>query len=513
MNTNIKISGTDGESTIDRSKTITQPPTSKQKSVEQSVKIDQIGKESIHSPKSQTTKESQLKGKISESLQGLKDPITEKLGVKILKPSTEKFDKTVSESQLLEAKRINEEIAALLKNLDRSNARETLQKVKEFPKNYHTLQVRLACMKADPKIETWEALTYPSAKTLLEEKNKGVISLKAFLRKPGIWLPEIDRINLKIMENMLIRLGRVMTDNPEFPSDASETRKTSMEVAAFQRTMTKPQRTKKKSVTIARGAPSAGKTSYLQGVFALACDDIKVTLLNHFLGLNSQQTHFQSTAITDSFRDGAEKMFGQALTTDALFVSNEAIIKKIAEAKKNKQQTRMTDIHVDLKTLCCRILKRTPYEPIMNFKSLSDSYQQSLVNRKSSIDLVKENLNTINEYKITSWKDGRFVTVAELDPETNKINIIDQDEYNRIVNANQDAIAKEIVDIGKTVITDDFIAEFIRGMPTDAAAVFKTALEKYKDKTLGEALNAHSEVAIEELSAGARVIQKALPSF
>lgn len=431
------------------------------------------------------------------------------------------------------------EVGELRRNLTSSNARATLDNIKAYGRDVDTLQARLDCMRLDSSIETWEALTCIPTNILKAVKdqglkNKNLDAFKKMLCVKGAWIPEIEGMHLKIMHNMLTRLGHVMREPGQIAAESeiaaeietkieSEMRAAKREVAGFQKTMKKlktnllkgadREKPAKRMLTLARGAPAVGKTAFLAGQFALACDDIKVLILNNLKGLTPQQTHFESTAIVELFRTSAEEHFGQGLTNDALFIQDDVILAKIADAKKGNQQIRMTDIQVDFKTICCRILKRSPYEPRMNFDILSKSFRASIENRAKALAMVKGNPDVFKEFTLTVWNGRGYDVVAYLDQATGKLVVNNPKEFEKIVDADSAKIQAEIEEVGNTIITEDFIKEFTAGMPEETRKEFSAALGKHLGKPFSVALDEHSKAPITRLSVAAEVMKQAETPF
>jgi len=321
---------------------------------------------------------------------------------------------------------------------------------------------------------------------------------------------------LTIQQNLLVQLTKVMTKK-----EGKE-----CEIKAYQCNFFRLQkkeekensRTKQAPVCIARGMPTSGKTSSLTDIFALSCDQVKEFILQHFNGLNPQQTHFQSTAIIESFRITAEHFFKQHITKDALFPDNVSVELELKSARATGQRVHMIDLSVPFLVLCCRMLKRSLYSPRMPFEFLKESFIKLKCNGAAVFSLVDSYKDIIDDYRLQAWDQERntFTLVAHLaEPVLGKKIFVVKDgkEFEKIISTFSESmmvkLSKELDVIGAEPITSLLIDKVIAGMPEPIAGEFKTALEKYMDRTLGDALRDHSMEPILAPSSGAREVQMA----
>lgn len=377
--------------------------------------------------------------------------------------------------------------------INQDNSRSVLSNLLKLARGENTYNARLACLKADPSIESWQALTRdPEALKALQKSDWG--GFTARLMAPGVWLPEVDSLNANILKNLTTTLS-------------------SQYAATFQSLLLGPDPIEKKDIAIVRGAPSAGKTSFLKGRFALGADDVKNMIQNRLPGLTMPQVHTQGAALLQSFLGSMERKFDQALTRDALYLWPKDFDGKLGVAvSRGEQKVAVHDIQVDLATLCCRILKRSTDEALMNFDTLSIFFKASLENRQGTIESVENNRDVVSEYSLTAWDGTKPVTVAERVPGSNTIEVKDAALFAEHVARDPAAISAEIQRVRDTVIAPGFINLFVRDLDPATAKVFTQALSRYEGKTLSQALELHANKAHVPTSIAARVLEQVLPS-
>ncbi|MFO2464863.1 hypothetical protein OOJ96_13275 [Pseudomonas sp. 15FMM2] len=358
----------------------------------------------------------------------------------------------------------------------------------------NTYQARLACLQADPSIATWEALTRDpeELKTLQKNDWNGFVTR---LTEPGVWLPEADSHNANILKNLTAALG-------------------GQYAGSFQSLLLGSDPVEKKEIALVRGAPSAGKTSFLKGRFALGADDVKNMLQNRLPSVTMSQVHFQGVAVLQTFMSSMERKLDQALTRDALYLWPKDFDSKLnLAASKSEQKVAVHDIQVDLTTLCCRILKRSTAEALMNFDTLSTFFKASLESRKDTLASVEKNQEAVSEYSLAAWDGSKLVTVAERSPGTGAIEIKDAALFAEHVARDPAAISAEIQRVRDTVIDPAFIDQFVRELDPAVAKVFTQALSRYEGLTMSQALELHANRAHVPMSTAARVLQQVQPGL
>ena len=362
-----------------------------------------------------------------------------------------------------------------------------------------TLKSMLIPMRDSATRESWKELTLPERRdALMSAKSESQAALKSELAKPKTWQPEVDAIHLNILHNLLVKYGNAYADHENG--------------GTIKGILSDPSTAKQKGVVIARGTPAAGKTTFLKGVFSLAADNIKVMLKERMPGLTSQQVHFQSTALLQMFEKAVKEKIPQAITIDALYITNDAVSDKMKSAVENGQKVSIHDIQVDLKSLCCRMLKRGADEPRMNFDFLSGTYKRSLENRSGTISLVNENKKHVEGFSLSLWdpEAGCNVKLAEFKPDMDGVKILNKELYSKVTNPNIDDIDKEISSTQNLQIDDEFIRTFTSSMPDSIKSEFTEALNAYRGFTLKKALDMHMTKVSTEPSLGTRVIEKAI---
>lgn len=373
----------------------------------------------------------------------------------------------------------------------KGNAKEVLAYLKMLPKSENTIKARLECLKADQAMDTWLALTYPSNEEMVAQKGQGAYAFKEFLGSSGVWLPEIENINHNIINNLLVR----------FSGEYS---------ASFVELMLGGESAEARDIMLARGTPCAGKTSYLAGNFAIAADDAKSMLMDRIPGSTNDQVHFQGTSIIQKFEQALQEKFLQVLTSDALYLTIDAIENKfnaLIEAGRN-QKVSVRDVQVDLVTLCCRMLKRGGNEPKISFDTLGGYVKSSLVNRQKSIELVEQNKVYVKDYSFSAWDGERYVQVARFCHERGTVVAVDETLFEQYVTSVGDDF--DIEKARSTVINADLWDLVVDGLEAQEANRFLEALKRYEGMTLGQALNVHARQVDVELSVAARVLKDVL---
>ncbi|WP_433736610.1 hypothetical protein [Pseudomonas putida] len=378
--------------------------------------------------------------------------------------------------------------------INKHTAKSVLSELVKLPCSENTYSARLECLKADRSIPTWHALTRHPEK-LKELEQTDLPKLEACLKEAGTWLPEVEAINVNVMMNLTAKLAA------EYE-------------ASFQSLMLEEGIVEKKDVLIVRGAPGAGKTSYLSGGFSLCTDEVKNYLQNRMPGVTMPQLYMHAYTLLGRFMSEMESKFAQSLTQDALYLYPELIDKKIqvVELQRGEQKALLHDIQVDLTTLCCRMLKRSTYEALMSFDFLSQRFRSSLDRRQETIQLVIEKPEIISEYSLSVWDGTKSVKVAERSADSQDIIIHDQALFDLQVSRDPVAIEAEITRVRDTVINEAFISSFTVGFEPAIATVFKDALSKYDGKTMAEALELHRDRDHVATSVASRVLADVIPS-
>jgi predicted nucleic acid-binding protein len=378
--------------------------------------------------------------------------------------------------------------------INKHTAKSVLSELVKRPCSENTYSARLECLKADRSIPTWQALTrHPEMLKELEQTD--LPKLEACLMEAGTWLPEVEAINANVMMNLMVKLAA------EYE-------------VSFRSLMLEEGIVEKKDVSIVRGAPGAGKTSYLSGGFSLGTDEVRNYLQDRMPGITMSQLYLHAYTLLDSFLSCMESMFSQSLTRDSLYLYSGVIESKLqlVELQNGMQKAAVHDIQVDLATLCCRMLKRSTSEALMNFDLLSQYFRSSLERRQETIELVQEKPEIISEYSLSIWDGSKSVKVAERSADSLDIIIHDQALFDQQVSRAPVLIDAEIARVRETVIDEAFISSFTAGFEPAIATVFKDALSKYSGKTMAEALELHRDRDHVATSVASRVLADVVPS-
>ncbi|PAM84551.1 hypothetical protein CES87_08380 [Pseudomonas sp. ERMR1:02] len=349
-------------------------------------------------------------------------------------------------------------------SINKHTAKAVLSELVKLPISENTYAARLECLKVDPSILTWHALTrYPDKLKELEQTD--LPKLEKCLAGAGVWLPEVESINANVLKNLMVKLA-----------DQFE--------ASFQCLLLETEAPEKKDVLIVRGAPTSGKTSYLGGNFTLSTDEVRNYLQDRMTGITMPQLHMHAYTLLNHFTMNMEKKFSQVLARGSLFESPKLVDSKLQAIRlqEGKQKAAVHDIQVDLRTLCCRMLKRSTEEALMGFDYLSQRFRCSLENRQETIELVQKNQEIINEYSLSVWDGSKSVRVAERSVDSQDIIIHDKALFDQQVSRDPVLIEAEIAHVRDTVIDGAFISDFTAGHEPAIAVVFTDALSKYDGK-------------------------------
>ena len=390
--------------------------------------------------------------------------------------------------------------------IDASNARGLLNELIRRPLSENTFSERLACMRADPTITSWQALTRdPDGLQKLQDNerkawsspaaaDKSLPTLAQALTKKGVWLPEVENFNVNILKNLTTQVAEKY-------------------LAQFQSILQDPAPAKARDVSIVRGAPSAGKTTFLKDQFSLNTDAVKNMIQDRMPGTGMMQVHDQAVALVQQFSASMEKRLAQPLTRDALYLWPNDVKQKITGVTKVSTGPNLNfhDIQVDLTTLCCRILKRGTDEAVMNFDVLSRFFSAGLEHRNQTMALVKDNQSLLKEYSLSAWDGTKNVLVAQLEPNSKAIVVKDQAIFDSLTARDKDVIKAEIDRVRDTVIDTHFIDTFTAPLADEPANAFRSVLSAYMGMTFKQALEQHSQRKPVVTSIASRVLTGVVP--
>jgi hypothetical protein len=387
-----------------------------------------------------------------------------------------------------------------------SNARDILQALIRRPPSENTYRERLECMRADSSITSWQALTRdPEQLKRLQENersawsnpagfDKNLMPLAQALRQKNVWLPEVENFNANILKNLTTQMAGKYLEQ-------------------FQSILQDPAPARAGDVSIVRGAPSAGKTTFLKGQFSLNTDAVKNMIQDRMPGTSMSQVHDQGVALVQQFSGTMEQRLAQPLTRDALYLWPKDFDKKMTDVgnMSGEPRLRFHDIQVDLTTLCCRILKRGTDEAVMGFDMLSQFYKAGLEHRGASIQSVKDSGSSLKEYSLSAWDGNRNVLVAQQAQGSKDFVIHDPRLFDKVTTWDKDSVQAEVDRVSGTTIDAPFINRFTASLPEAQAAPFREALSVYTGLTFKEALQQHAMRKPVATSLGARMLAQVVP--
>ncbi|WP_434698602.1 hypothetical protein [Pseudomonas sp. D1-1] len=376
--------------------------------------------------------------------------------------------------------------------INKRTAKAVLAELLRQPRSESNYANRLACLSADRSIQTWQALTHdPETLKVLEQTTP--TALPSRLAEPAVWLPEVEKIHTNVLMNLMSKLAGEYS-------------------VSFQSLALGREEAEIKEVSIVRGPPGAGKTFYLKGGFSLGGDEVKNYLQNRMPGLTMSQVHLQGSVLLDRFMSSMERKLEQSLTRDGLYL-NPLIFEQKLQAvglQDGRQKAAVRDIHVDLTTLCCRMLKRSTDEALLGFDYLSQSFRLSLENRARTIELVGEKHGNISDYLLLAWDGSKNIKVAECPAGLKNITVYDHSLFDQLVMRDPALIDAEIARVGETVIDGAFISRFTAGFEPTIAALFTEALSTYDGKTIAHALALNLDRGHVATSVASRIIARAV---
>ncbi|CRM92731.1 hypothetical protein [Pseudomonas sp. 22 E 5] len=391
-------------------------------------------------------------------------------------------------------------------SINSSTARGVLNQLIGTPLSENTYRERLACMIADPSITSWQALTRdPGQLQRLQDNERlrwadpaaadeTLPTLAQALGKKNVWLPEVDNLNANILKHLTAQVAEKY-------------------LTQFQSILQDPAPALSQDVSIVRGAPSAGKTTFLTGQFALNTDVVKNMIQNRMPGTSMLQVHDQGAALVQQFMSPMEKRLGQPLTRDALYLWPNDFNQKIADIARLSQEPKLHfhDIQVDLATLCCRILKRGTDEAVMDFNVLSQFFSAGLEHRGPSIESVKNSQDRLKEYSLSAWNGQQNVLVAQRAPGAKDFVIKDQALFDKVTARDSRSVQAEVERVRNTVIDAPFIEAFSAPLTPAQASAFGAALRRYEGQTFEQALKQHAQRKPVATSVAARVLASVVP--
>ena len=379
-------------------------------------------------------------------------------------------------------------------SINKHTAKDVLSELVKLPVSVSTYAARLECLKSDCSIPTWHALTHnPERLKALEQSDYS--EFEENLKGRDVWLEEVESINSNVLMNLLVKL-------------------IAQYKASFQSLLLEAGVDEIKDISIIRGAPAVGKTSYLKGGFSIGTDEVRNYLQNRMPGVTMSQLYTHAYTLLDQFMSSMESKLSQALTRDALYLYPGLIENKLQAVglQKGNQKAKVHDLQVDLKTLCCRILKRSTDEALMSFDVLSQYFRSSLENRKEALESVQKRHELISEYSLSVWDGSKYIKVAERTADSQDFIIHDKALFDQQVSRDPALIELEIANVRDTLIDRAFISNFTAGLEPAIAVVFADALSKYEGKTMAEALELHRDRDHVATSVASRVLADVVPS-
>ena len=245
---------------------------------------------------------------------------------------------------------------------------------------------------------------------------------------------------------------------------------------------------------------------------AINPDPIKGQLVKAHEGrISTQQSHFEGSAMSQRVEKEMLSRPGSSLVLDKRFAGRDDIPQLLKDI--GARNLKLIDLEVPLETSCVRVLTRKPgtADPLVPFGPVSAGFDGVRRHRQDLIMGRQEGAEgqsfqgVIENPKITAYalyvadEKGQPVLVAEkrdgtwFGPDTQAKQAL----FDKAVLTDP---TEEATRVERTVIDDAFIQKHVEGLRAagfpgaeSKAVELREALEVYKGKTLGAALQAHSE--------------------
>lgn len=401
----------------------------------------------------------QLRAYIEEYNKGNKPDLLRKQEFQVLRVTDEGVIMVDENGKLVETK-INE-----------SNAKDVLKKMKGLDDTLRgqSYKLRNECLKrSGGSITSDEAYTYG-------EIPKGK-AMDAYLDNPDNWLAERRQLHDLII------------------------------AGEFEKAQALSERLGDEEPTIyaLRGNTAAGKTTRLRNdrdfaktgdtSGAINPDTYKAQLRTADSAIDYSPTAFQTheegsmlaRRLSRMVEGATPPLSEMSMVIDKRLNKTKNIDELIATAERLGRPVKIMDVDSPLETSCQRVLTRAiaGEDPAVPFGAVAEGYEGIRQNRAALIEQVKNN-PAIKEYVLyVTDEAGKSVKVAE--KKIGVFTILDQPLYERALDGStQDSVNK----VKATVIDDAYIQK--------ADEYMRPFLERYRGKTLGEALDAHSKLTVE----------------
>jgi len=212
--------------------------------------------------------------------------------------------------------------------------------------------------------------------------------------------------------------------------------------------------------------------------------------------LSHNQVHSESTMI--SRRITSQLLQEQAsLLVDKMMAEEHSIRNIATMAEENNRAVKLLDLDVPLEVSCLRVLSRLAggKDPLIHFDSIAQGFSGIRQNRASLIEQVIDNPNIKDYVLYVADETGATVKAAQ------KVNgafmvIEGQEEaFKRAVSKDTDST---VAQIAGTVIDETYIGGILSRTPEAMQPKVRSSLERYKGKTMKEALDIHASKLNEE---------------
>lgn len=360
----------------------------------------------------------------------------------------------------------------------KENARATLGEIKAKDETLrgNSYELRREILKrSNGDIATHEAYTYSS------NIPQG-IEFDAFLDNPDNWIPERRTLQQQIIDAeyekalaLSVRLG-----DPE------------------------------PTVYALRGNTAAGKTTATRNdeLFRRALDEsghpsgaINPDTYKNGLKTSEAIDGRQSIRHSQAHEEGsmiARKISGKIADSESSMVIDKRMNKAknitelIAIAEQHGKGVRILDVDVPLETSLIRVLGRKigGEDPIVPFEAIAEGYEGVRQNRAALIEQVINNPKIKDYVLYATDESGISVKVAQ------KVNgefmVIEgqEDAFRRTVGRET---ASTVAQIADTLIDDAYIEDVLSRTPKSARPEARASLERYKGRTMKEALDLHAQ--------------------
>jgi hypothetical protein len=208
----------------------------------------------------------------------------------------------------------------------------------------------------------------------------------------------------------------------------------------------------------------------------------------------SKDTHEEGRMLADRVRHTLMDMPGVSLVIDERLIHPSAVDRLIAEVKRTGRKLKFLDVDAPLEMSLVRVLAREPGNdrgnPLVPPAEVREGFESGRTHRAALIDEAIKPGSPITEYALfAAGPDGNQVKVAET--KGGKLEILHEDLYRAVTDVK--AVRAEADRAMQQPIDEAFIDRALAMVSEKTRPYLKAELERFKGKSLQDAVEAHSK--------------------